>query len=189
MPFERSKMRPTRGTLIPHENGPTEPHPRCIPYTSEPHACQSFGNFNTITRPCHPSRRRQRHSIRVFPRGMFEGLSTYLSEEVTKGPSDEGGAGLGREGVLVELLVVRGPSRDGASTDGGGIAEEGRGFGGTGLVLAEGGDESGLGEGRGGRAGLDRAGVLDTEGRGRKKHRGEEDGVEELHLCFWGSWG
>jgi hypothetical protein len=31
--------------------------------------------------------------------------------------------------------------------------------------------------------------VLDTEGRGRKKHGGEEDGVEELHLCFWGSWG
>lgn len=102
-------------------------------------------------------------------------LFTYLSEEITEGPADKGSAGLGSEGVLVQLLVVGGPAGNGTAAGDGGVAEEG-----TLLGLAEG----GLGQGVLRRALVDRnrrGRLLDTEGRGGDEEGSDEDGGE-LHL-------
>ena len=43
------------------------------------------------------------------------GSRPHLSQDVAEGPSHETSEGLGRQRVLIELLVVRGPSRHGPS--------------------------------------------------------------------------
>ena len=43
------------------------------------------------------------------------GSRPHLSQDVAKGPSHETSEGLGRQRVLIKLLVVRGPSRHGPS--------------------------------------------------------------------------
>lgn len=49
---------------------------------------------------------------------------TYLGKEVAEGPSNEGGTGLGGQGVLVESLVVGCPSWNSSTADTVGVAEE-----------------------------------------------------------------
>ena len=44
-------------------------------------------------------------------------IPTYLCQQITKSPTDQGGHGLGDEGFLVQGFIVGRPSRHGTSTD------------------------------------------------------------------------
>ena len=50
--------------------------------------------------------------------------SAYLSQDISQAPSHQARHGLGHERLLVERVIVGGPSRDGASSDFVDIAKE-----------------------------------------------------------------
>ena len=98
---------------------------------------------------------------------------SYLSQQITKCPSNKGSKCLGSQWALVQSSVVSGPSGDGSSTNEGRITEEGALGGG---ALAEGGLDdivrkrsTALGDGRVGG---------NTEGAGASR---DEKEAKKLH--------
>lgn len=100
---------------------------------------------------------------------------TYLSEHITEGPSEEGGAGLGRQRVLVKSLIVGSPTRDSSAADQSLVTEERAG---SSRILAKG----GLGNSTVGRLGDAR---VDAKGARREESSNDKD-RGELHgvCCF-----
>ena len=64
---------------------------------------------------------------------MTSNGDSYLCQQITEGPSNKGGHGLGGQGALVKSSVVSGPSGNGTSANDGRITEE-RALGGRALA-------------------------------------------------------
>jgi hypothetical protein len=90
---------------------------------------------------------------------------TYLGEQITEGPSNEGRAGLGSQGVLVKSLIVGGPSRDGSTANQSLVAKERAG---SSRLLAKGRLDSRVGQLGDTRFGGDAKGARREEGRNDK---------------------
>lgn len=103
-------------------------------------------------------------------------LSSYLSQQITKGPSDEGSAGLGGQRTFVQSPVVGSPSRDGTSTNEGRVTEE-RAL--AGRTLAEGRLDDVIVQ----RAGRNRLGDerVRRDSEGADASSGDKEETEELH--------
>jgi hypothetical protein len=109
-------------------------------------------------------------------------IYTYLSEEVPKSPSDKRGECLGSQGILIQRVVVSGPSGNGSSSNLSGILEKRTRDG---RVSSKGRLDTLAQLGR-------RPGGVDTESAGSEEGNKEE--TEELHggciylSCCWKNW-
>ena len=100
--------------------------------------------------------------------------TTYLSKDITKGPSNEGCARLGSQGVLVQRSVVSSPSRNCTSANNERITKERRCLC-TFLTESTGVRVDSL---------IDLARWINTKGASRKERGGKREESEELHLAF-----